>query len=47
MTSGVGRGNCFYKGAVDSNAGQGKHVFQCTDMGALAKDNKIVLAFQF
>jgi len=47
MTQGVGKANCFYEGAVDSAGGQGKHIFRCTDMGALAKDNKVVLAFQF
>jgi hypothetical protein len=45
MTSGVGTGNCFYEGAADSANTQGKHTFRCTNMGALAKDNKVVLAF--
>jgi len=47
MTSGAGKGNCFYNGVEDGAGKEGKHRFYCRDMGALAKSNKFVLAFQF
>jgi hypothetical protein len=47
MTQGVGTGHCFYNGVADLVANRNKHRFYCRNMGALAKSNKLALAFQF
>jgi hypothetical protein len=48
MATGWGTGNCFYLGvAAGSDTARGKHRFQCTNVGALAKSANLQLAFQF
>lgn len=48
MAQGWGTGNCFYLGVEGgSDAARGKHRFQCTNVGALAKSANLQLAFQF
>jgi len=45
MAKGWGTGNCFYLGVA--LATPGSHVFQCRDIGALAKSANLQLAFQY
>lgn len=45
MAKGWGTGNCFYMGAVAATPGD--HLFQCRDVGKLAKSANLQLAFQF
>lgn len=45
IAKGWGVGNCFYMGAVTGSAGN--HLFQCRDMGKVAKSANLQLAFQF
>ena len=46
MAKGWGVGNCFYMGAGGLGTG-GQHLFQCRDIGKLAKSSSLQLAFQF
>ena len=45
MTKGWGKGNCFYEGVAA--AAPAKHIFRCTNLGALASGTALKLGFQF
>ena len=47
MFSGFGAGNCWYMGRDNSVATTNKHMFRCNNMGAVAANTEMSLAFQF
>jgi len=40
IAKGFGTGNCFYDGVIGT-AAAGKHVFRCSNVGALKKSDKL------
>jgi len=47
MFSGFGSGNCWYMGRAAATTTTNKHTFRCNNMGAIAANTEMSLAFQF
>jgi len=47
MFSGFGAGNCWYMGRLTAENTVNKHTFRCNNIGAIAANTEMTLAFQF
>lgn len=47
MFNGFGAGNCWYMGREAATTATNKHMFRCNNMGAVAANTEMSLAFQF
>jgi len=45
ITNGMGAGNCFYNGVLNTDAAVGKHEFRCVNIGAVAAGGKLALGW--
>lgn len=47
MFNGFGAGNCWYMGRDANDKATNKHIFRCNNIGAVAANTELSLAFQF